>query len=113
MAQPTTDGRALRRLDPFAIAAAAFLLLALAFGAYPAFRAGPASLGGALLLGGLAGVAFFAILALRGRGPGPIEGIEAVRLIEAVAEPLALATADGRILASNPGWADAAGAGVA
>ena len=112
MAQPlTTDGRPSRRLDPFAIAAGAFLLLALAFGAYPAFRAGPASLGAALLLGGLAGVAFFAILALRGRGPGPTEGIEAVRLIEAVGEPLALATADGRILASNPGWAEAAGAG--
>jgi two-component system cell cycle sensor histidine kinase/response regulator CckA len=111
VAQPTTDGRFMRRLDPFAIAAGAFLLLALAFGAYPAFRAGPASLGGALLLGGLAGVAFFAILALRGRGPGPTEGIEAVRLIEAVGEPLALATADGRILASNPGWADAAGSG--
>ena len=112
MAQPlTTDGRSLRRLDPFAVAAGAFLLLALAFGAYPAFRAGPASLGGALLLGGLAGVAFFAVLALRGHGPGPAEGIEAIRLIEAVGEPLALSTADGRILASNPGWAEAAGSG--
>jgi len=111
MAQPlTTDGRRARRLDPFAIAAGAFLLLALAFGAYPAFRAGPASLGGMLVLGGLTGVAFFAILALRGRGPGPGEGIEVVRLIEAVGEPLALATADGRILTSNVGWADAAGA---
>ena len=112
MAQPlNTDGRFLRRLDPFAVAAGAFLLLALAFGAYPAFRAGPASLGGALLLGGLAGVAFFAILALRGRRPAPTEGLEAVRLIEAVGEPLALATTDGRILASNPGWAEAAGSG--
>jgi len=71
MAQPLTDGRTVRRLDPFAIAAGGFLLLALAFGVYPAFRAGPTSLGGMLVLGGLAGVAFFAILALRGRRPGP------------------------------------------
>jgi two-component system cell cycle sensor histidine kinase/response regulator CckA len=111
MAQPLTDGRTVRRLDPFAIAAGVFLLAALAFGAYPAFRAGPTSLGGMLVLGGLAGVAFFAILALRGRRPGPAEGIEALRLIEAIGEPLALATADGRILNANGGWADAVGTG--
>ncbi|HZC16164.1 MAG TPA: ATP-binding protein [Caulobacteraceae bacterium] len=112
MAQPlTTSSRAPRRLDPFAVAAGAFLLLALVFAAYPAFRAGPGSLGGVLVLGGLAGVAFFAILALRGRGPGPAEGIEVLRLIEAVGEPLALATADGRILTGNPGWGEIVGAG--
>jgi two-component system cell cycle sensor histidine kinase/response regulator CckA len=111
MAQPLTDGRTVRRLDPFAIAAGGFLLLALAFGVYPAFRAGPTSLGGMLVLGGLAGVAFFAILALRGRRPSLTEGIEAVRLIEAIGEPLALATADGRILNANAGWADAVGSG--
>ncbi|HEX4198113.1 MAG TPA: ATP-binding protein [Caulobacteraceae bacterium] len=107
----TIAGRSLRRLDPFAVAAGAFLLLALAFGAYPAFRAGPGSLGGALVLGGLAGVAFFAILALRGRGPGPAEGIEVLRLIEAIGEPVALATADGRILTANPGWGEIVGPG--
>jgi two-component system cell cycle sensor histidine kinase/response regulator CckA len=111
MAQTLTDGRTVRRLDPFAIAAGVFLVAALAFGVYPAFRAGPTSLGGMLVLGGLAGVAFFAILALRGRRPGPAEGIEVLRLIEAIGEPLALATADGRILNANGGWADAVGAG--
>ena len=112
MPQPLkTDGRNARGLDPFALAAGIFLLLALLFGAYPAFRSGAASLGGVLLLTGLAGVAFFAILALRGRGPGPGEGLEVVTLIDAVSGPLALATADGRILSSNLGWEQIAGAG--
>ena len=115
MAQATTDGRALRRLDPFAIGAGAFLLLALAFGAYLAFRAGPASLGGALMLEAMALPALALLLPssglARSRGPGPNEGIEAVRLIQAVQASPGLTTADGRILASNPGWAEAAGAG--
>jgi two-component system cell cycle sensor histidine kinase/response regulator CckA len=111
VALPLTISGRVRRLDPFAVAAGAFLLLALVFGAYPAFRAGPGSLGGALVLGGLAGVAFFAILALRGRGPGPAEGIEVLRLIEAIGEPVALATADGRILTANPGWSEIVGPG--
>jgi two-component system, cell cycle sensor histidine kinase and response regulator CckA len=99
-----------RRMDPFAMAAGGFLLLALAFGVYPALRAGPTSLGGMLLLTGLAGVAFFAILALRSHNAGPVEGLDVLQLIDALAEPLALATADGRILASNDAWVDAAGA---
>jgi two-component system, cell cycle sensor histidine kinase and response regulator CckA len=112
VAEPlTTHGRKARRFDPFAVAAAGFLALALGFGAYPAFRSQPASLGVILVLTGLAVVAFFAILALRGQGPGPVEGVEIFDLIDALGQPLALATADGRILSSNGAWAEVAGAG--
>ena len=62
----TLDGRPVRPFDPLATGAAIFFALALLFGAYPALRAGPASMGGLLLLFGLAGVAFFTILAFRG-----------------------------------------------
>ncbi|HXQ46787.1 MAG TPA: histidine kinase dimerization/phospho-acceptor domain-containing protein, partial [Caulobacteraceae bacterium] len=109
---PMTQGRQPRRLDPFAMAAGAFLLLALAFGIYPAIRAGPQSLGGVLLLTGLAGVAFFAILALRSQRAGPAEGLEIVNLIEAISEPVALSTADGRVLANNAAWVAVAGDGA-
>ncbi|HLI66874.1 MAG TPA: ATP-binding protein [Caulobacteraceae bacterium] len=112
MTQPlTSETRSGRRWDPFAVAAGAFLLAALAFGVYPALKAGPGSLGGLLLLTGLAGVAFFAILALRGQSAGPIEGLDIQRLMEAVRGPLAIATPDGRILSANPAWAAAVGDG--
>ncbi len=102
----------MRRLDPFAVAAGVFLLLALAFGVYPAIRAGPQSLGGVLLLTGLAGVAFFAILALRSQRAGPAEGLEIINLIEAISQPVALSTADGRVLANNAAWIAVAGDGA-
>jgi two-component system, cell cycle sensor histidine kinase and response regulator CckA len=107
-----TEGQRLRRLDPFAVAAGVFLLLALAFGVYPAIRAGPQSLGSVLLLTGLAGVAFFAILALRSQRAGPAEGLEIINLVEAISEPVALSTADGRVLANNSAWIAVAGDGA-
>ncbi len=110
--QSVTEGQRLRRLDPFAVAAGVFLLLALAFGVYPAIRAGPQSLGSVLLLTGLAGVAFFAILALRSQRAGPAEGLEIINLIEAISEPVALSTADGRVLANNAAWIAVAGDGA-
>ena len=104
------DGAKTRRIDPLAVAAAIFFALALVFGAYPAFRAGPASMGGLLLLLGLAGVAFFTILAFRnGAGAGRATTWAPTALIDALGEPAALAAIDGRILAGNAAWTAAVG----
>jgi two-component system cell cycle sensor histidine kinase/response regulator CckA len=111
MSQPEAmDGPRPRRFDPLAAAAAGFFALALMFAAYPAVRAGSATMGGVLLLLGLAGVAVFAILALRSGGEADAEGLTGEALLVALAEPACLATADGRITDANPAWrADLAG----
>ena len=99
-----------RRFDPLTAAAAVFFLLAVAFAAAPALNAGPATLAGLLLLIGLAGVACLGLFALRSSTEQAAEtdiGPEA--LIEAMAEPAALAAADGRIHHSNPAWREAFG----
>ena len=54
-----------KRFDLLMSGAALMLLLAAAFGAYPALKAGPTTAGGLLLLTGLAGIT---ILALFGFG---------------------------------------------
>ena len=58
-----------RRIDPLSIAAAVFFLLAILAAAYPAFRAGPTTGPGLLLLMGLAGVAFAGIYAFASSEP--------------------------------------------
>ena len=98
-----------RRFDPLAVGAAAFLMLALVFGLYPALRGGAAGLGGLLLLLGLTGVAFVAILALRGSARRSGETPSADCVIQALAEPAALTTADGRITSANAAWDAAVG----
>ncbi|MBV9508759.1 MAG: hybrid sensor histidine kinase/response regulator, partial [Caulobacteraceae bacterium] len=110
MAELTSgEGRRGRRIDPLAMAAAVFFALALVFGAYPAFRAGPASIGGLLLLLGLAGVAFFTILALRGSEQRGIEDLTGEAVVDALAEPAALISSDGRVLCANAVWATTVG----
>ena len=97
------------RYDPLVIAAAGLFILAVLCAAYPAFRPGSQTLGGLLLLLGLGGVAFFSIVALRG-GHGPIDDAAGGEtFIDALAEPAALATPDGRIVAWNPAWEAEAG----
>jgi two-component system cell cycle sensor histidine kinase/response regulator CckA len=98
-----------RRLDPLATAAAGFFALALMFAAYPAIRAGSATMGGLLLLLGLAGVAVFTVLALRSGGEHPAEGLEPEVLLLALSEPACIVTPDGRIIGLNPGWESALG----
>ena len=99
-----------RRFDPLPVAAAVFFALALIFATYPAFRAGPASMGGLLLLLGVVGVAFFIILALRGsRAPASADGLAAETFLAALDEPAALAAADGRLIATNAAWIEVAG----
>ena len=107
--QQDLDRPSARRFDPLATGAAAFLALALIFGLYPALRGGAAGLGGLLLLLGLTGVAFFAILALRGSARRSGEAPSAEAVIQALAEPAALTTADGRITGANAAWEAAVG----
>ncbi len=106
MAQPLDlDGPKPRRLDPLAAAVAIFFGMAFLFALYPAMRAGPASMGGLLLLLGLVGVIFFAVLAVRtGRGRSG-ETVETDRqFLAALVEPAALITPDGRMLETNSAW---------
>jgi two-component system cell cycle sensor histidine kinase/response regulator CckA len=105
------DGRKARRFDPLTAAAAALFGLALIFAGYPAIRSGSQNVGGLLLLLGLAGVAFFAILTLRSGRRELDEGVGPETLIAALAEPAALVTTDGRIVCSNGAWDDGVGAG--
>ena len=112
MAQPLDfDGHKPPRLDPLAIAAATFFGFALLFAVVPALRAGAGSMGGLLLLLGLAGVGFFAILALRGLKDSGGETGAAGLLVAALSEPAALASSDGRILEANPAWDSLVGLG--
>jgi two-component system cell cycle sensor histidine kinase/response regulator CckA len=101
-----------RDFDPLSIAAAVFFLIAVIAAAYPAFRAGPATLPGALLLMGLAGVAFTGIYAFASSEPKSAraadEGLHA--LVDALAEPAAVVTADGRMVSFNAAWRTVVGA---
>ena len=106
-----SDGQKTRQFDPLAVSAAIFFALALLFGAYPAFRAGAANMGGFLLLLGLAGVAFFTILAFRSAGARGGDDLGAEAMIDALSEPSVLAAPDGRILNANTAWEATVGAG--
>ncbi|HEX5376973.1 MAG TPA: ATP-binding protein, partial [Phenylobacterium sp.] len=92
-------------LDPLMAAVVLLFLAAVGFAAVPAFNAGPATLAGLMLLVGLAGVACLGFFALRNSGEEAVEHEPAADvLIDALAEPAALAAADGRIHAANPAW---------
>jgi two-component system cell cycle sensor histidine kinase/response regulator CckA len=100
-----------RGFDPLNAAAVAFFLLAVALAATPALNAGPATLAGLLLLIGLAGVACLGLLVLRANHE-PVSESEpgAEKLIEALTEPAAIATPDGRVQAANAAWKSVLGA---
>jgi two-component system cell cycle sensor histidine kinase/response regulator CckA len=105
VAKPNTAGP---RMDILTWAAAALFVLALGLAAAPALKAGPATLAGMLLLGGLAGVAFVGFLAFRGSAaPAVPEDPEA--FIDALPEAAAVAAPDGRILQANSRWREAVG----
>ena len=103
-------GRPARPSGLVPILAALCFLGAVAFAAYPAIRAGASSLGGILLLVGLAGVVSIGFFAFSGNPTGSGQGDDTseaeVRetLVHALNEPAAVAADDGRILAANPAW---------
>ncbi len=104
-----SEGGRPRRFDPLPVAAAVFFALALVFATYPAFRAGPASMGGLLLLLGVVGVAFFIILAIRSARSPNADGLAGDSFLAALDEPAALTAADGRLIAANAAWIEAVG----
>ena len=111
MAEPAPTGPRERRFDPLTLAAGGFFLLAVGFGAVPAFKAGPETLAGLLLLIGLAGVAFLGLLAFRNASrPIEVEDEGAETFIEALGEAAAVAGPDGRLHAANAPWRAALGA---
>ena len=101
---PLPDGES-RRFDPLTAAAVVFFLVAVACAGASAINAGPATLAGLLLLIGLASVACLGLFVLRSDGEAADAGdLTAERLIEALQEPAAVATADGRIQVANDAW---------
>jgi len=111
MTQAPTSEPARARFDPLTAVAVVFFVIALVCAAAPAVNAGPTTLAGLLLLAGLAGVACLALMVVRGSGEAAVEHEAAgpERLVDALSEPAAIASADGRILASNSGWRDVIG----
>jgi len=110
MAEPAPTEPRERRFDPLVMTAGLFFLLTVGFASAPAWKAGPGTLAGLLLLIGLAGVAFLGLLAFRG-STSPIldedEGVET--FIEALPEAAAVAGSDGRLQAANAPWRAALG----
>ncbi len=110
MAEPAPTEPPERRFDPLVWAAGGLFLLAIAFGSAPAWRAGPDTLAGLLLLVGLAGVALLGLMAFRGAvAPVEVEEDGAEFFIEALPEAAAIAGADGRVMAANGPWRAAFG----
>ncbi len=106
------DGRKGRRFDPLAVAAALFFGLAALFATYPALRAGPATMGGLLLVVGVAGVAIFVMLAVRSSHTRQAEPSGSAALLGALPEPAAVASSDGRVIEANAAWDDVVGLGA-
>ena len=95
-----------RRLEWVVLAGGGFFVAAMLAAAYPAWRAGPETVGGLMLLAGLAGVAVLGLFAFRQAPPADAASDLAV-LLEALAEPAAAIAPDGRLLAANAAWTKA------
>jgi two-component system cell cycle sensor histidine kinase/response regulator CckA len=111
MAEPHTTPVVRRRFDPLTAAAVVFFLMAVGFAAAPAFSAGPETVAGTMLLIGLAGVACLGLFVLRSSAEAPADNEPvADRIADALEEPAAVATTDGRIHAANAAWRAVIGA---
>ena len=113
--RPASQRPKRRRFEPLTVVAGVFFVVAVAAAAVPAFRAGPDTGPGLLLLIGLAGVAFLGVFAFATSEMGTVpEGParqSADSLVEALSEPSAVAGADGRLLAINAAWREMLGVG--
>ena len=99
-AKDAATGR--RRVDPLLLAGGVCFMAAVLAAVYPAVTAGPATGAALLLLLGLAGVAFLGLFAFRRPPAGA--GLDAEAWLEALAEPSALLSMDGRPMLANAAW---------
>ncbi|QTN20379.1 response regulator [Brevundimonas sp. AJA228-03] len=90
--------------------------VAVAAVAWPMFRAGPIATPHMMLMIAVAGIALLGLFAfgrIETRKPARPDGDVAVEMLDAMAEPAALITASGQILAFNGAWVSQNGATVA
>ncbi len=87
----------------------AFFLAAVILAAAPAFRAGPATWAGLLLLGGLASLAFIALIGWRGAAAVRTDVPDFETLARVLGEPAAIVAADGAIEGANGAWRETFG----
>ncbi|MBS0363852.1 MAG: response regulator [Proteobacteria bacterium] len=112
MAEPQVRKARKGRFEPLTAAAVVFFLIAVAFAAAPALKAGVTTLAGLLLLIGLAGVACLGLFVLRDSSELPAEADGgAEQLVDALSEPAAIAASDGKVQASNAAWKSTIGLG--
>ncbi|MCR5874922.1 ATP-binding protein [Phenylobacterium sp. J426] len=108
MAEPPSNAKS--RFDPLTGAAVVFFLLAVAFAAALALDAGPATLASMMLLIGLAGVSCLGLFVLRTGAEAPAESDQgAETFLQALDEPAAIASPDGKLSAANAAWREAMG----
>ena len=99
-----------RGFDVLGAVAAALFIIAILAAAYPAFKAGPTTGPGMLLLLGLAGVAFIGIYAFSSSDPKSASERNAWgEVLDALNEPAAVLSKDGRVLRANASWFDTFG----
>ena len=110
--KPARERRPL--VDPLALAAAVFFVIAAAAAAYPALRAGPITGPGLLLLIGIGGVALAGVFTFLSSDAPSREAPRldlAPSLVASLGEPACVARPDGRIVAANPAWRALVGGG--
>ncbi|WP_414695301.1 cell cycle histidine kinase CckA [Phenylobacterium sp.] len=113
MAEPQVRKARKGRFEPLTAAAVVFFLMAVAFAAAPALKAGVTTLAGLLLLIGLAGVACLGLFVLRDSTEMPNEAeTGAEQLVDALSEPAAIAAPDGKVQAANAAWKSTIGTGA-
>ena len=113
---PSRASKSRFSIDPLVVVMAIGFTVAVAALAWPAFRAGPTTAPGMILLITVAAVSLIGLLAF-GRGerkaaPAVSAGDVAVEMLDAMAEPAALVRASGHVLAYNAAWASQNGAMV-
>ncbi|MGZ6018290.1 MAG: cell cycle histidine kinase CckA [Phenylobacterium sp.] len=113
MAEPQVRKGRKGGFDLLLAGAVVFFLMAVVFAAAPMINAGPSTVAGLLLLVGLAGVACLGLFVLRGSGDAPAENQPGAELlVDALAEPAAIAAPDGRVQAANAAWKSTIGLGA-
>jgi two-component system cell cycle sensor histidine kinase/response regulator CckA len=102
MAEPMDAPHGRKRPDALLLAGGACFAAAVITAVYQAATAGPVTGGALLLLVGLAGVAFLALFAFRQTPAGA--ALDAEAWLEAMVEPSAILSMDGRPMAANAAW---------